>query len=169
MVFRGERIINDIARLYDDITKCVLFQVIVEAAHLPLSIIIVGVGRANFAAMDELDGDMVRLSYNGKYASRDIVQFVPYRDSHTWMASIKPDPASQWYSGYESTGKVAKIRLAQEVLAEIPEQITSFMKSQTIIPGGRTKTDKSPAVASTSATAKRTAAAVEGDASGKVS
>lgn len=96
-----------------------------------------GVGRANFAAMDELDGDTVRLSYNGKFAARDIVQFVPYRDSYTWMANISPDAVSQWYSGYESTGKVAKIRLAQEVLAEIPEQITSFMKSQGIIPVGR--------------------------------
>lgn len=116
-------------------------KVIVGAAHLPLSIIIVGVGRANFAAMDELDGDTVRLSYNGKFASRDIVQFVPYRDSYTWMAGISPDAVSQWYGGYESTGKVAKIRLAQEVLAEIPEQITSFMKSQAIIPMGR-KTDQ---------------------------
>ncbi|ODN05578.1 Copine-8 [Orchesella cincta] len=115
-------------------------EVIVGAAHLPLSIIIVGVGRANFAAMDELDGDTVRLSYNGKFAPRDIVQFVPYRDSYTWMASVSPD-AVQWYSGYESTGKVAKIRLAQEVLAEIPEQITSFMKSRSIVPVGR-KTDQ---------------------------
>ncbi|CAL8097154.1 unnamed protein product [Orchesella dallaii] len=114
-------------------------EVIVGAAHLPLSIIIVGVGRANFQAMDELDGDTVRLSYNGKFAPRDIVQFVPYRDSYTWMASVSPD-AVQWYSGYEGTGKVAKIRLAQEVLAEIPEQITSFMKSRSIVPVGR-KTD----------------------------
>jgi hypothetical protein len=47
-------------------------EIIVDAAKLPLSIIIAGVGGANFAAMEELDGDTVRLSYNGKYAERDI-------------------------------------------------------------------------------------------------
>ncbi|OXA64514.1 Copine-5 [Folsomia candida] len=110
-------------------------EIIVEAAKLPLSIIIAGVGNANFAAMQELDGDTVRLSYNGKYAERDIVQFVPYRDAYSWMASICPDVASKWSSSYGSTGRLAKIRLAQEVLAEIPEQLTSFMKSKGLIPG----------------------------------
>ena len=62
-----------------------------NASSLPLSIIIVGVGRANFAAMDELDGDAVRLSYEGKFADRDIVQFVPFRDAYTWMASVCPE------------------------------------------------------------------------------
>lgn len=65
----------------------------------------------------------------------DIVQFVPYRDAYSWMASICPDVASKWSSSYGSTGRLAKIRLAQEVLAEIPEQLTSFMKSKGLIPG----------------------------------
>ena len=45
------------------------------ASTLPLSIIIVGVGEADFEAMEELDGDTVRLTApDGKVASRDIVQ-----------------------------------------------------------------------------------------------
>ena len=39
-----------------------------------MSIIIVGVGLADFAGMDELDSDNVRLSSQGRYAERDIVQ-----------------------------------------------------------------------------------------------
>ena len=52
-----------------------------NAADLPLSIIIVGVGSADFEAMEELDGDTVRLtSPDGRVAARDIVQFVPFRN-----------------------------------------------------------------------------------------
>ncbi len=39
-----------------------------------MSIIIVGVGQADFDAMDELDSDDVRLSSMGRFADRDIVQ-----------------------------------------------------------------------------------------------
>ena len=42
---------------------------------LPLSIIIVGVGQADFDAMEELDGDKVPLTnQRGQRAQRDIVQ-----------------------------------------------------------------------------------------------
>ncbi|XP_077450592.1 copine-8 isoform X4 [Stigmatopora argus] len=47
---------------------------IVNASCLPMSIIIVGVGPAEFDAMIELDGDEVRISSRGRYAERDIVQ-----------------------------------------------------------------------------------------------
>ena len=45
-----------------------------------MSIIIVGVGRADFSAMDALDGDdgVLRDGFGNK-ARRDIVQFVPFR------------------------------------------------------------------------------------------
>lgn len=49
---------------------------------MPLSIIIVGVGSADFTAMDQLDADEVPL-YSQKYRKHmdaDIVQFVPFRD-----------------------------------------------------------------------------------------
>ena len=55
-------------------------QAIVQASRLPMSIIIVGVGNADFSDMNELDGDdgMLR-GPMGEPAKRDIVQFVPFR------------------------------------------------------------------------------------------
>lgn len=54
---------------------------IVEASRLPMSIIIVGVGGADFSEMEFLDSDDELLSSpRGDVASRDIVQFVPFRD-----------------------------------------------------------------------------------------
>lgn len=53
---------------------------ITRAAELPLSIIIVGVGSADFSNMVRLDGDNGLYSSNGKKCQRDIVQFVPFRD-----------------------------------------------------------------------------------------
>jgi hypothetical protein len=41
---------------------------------LPLSIIIIGVGKEDFEKMDELDADDELLSHNGRTAQRDIVQ-----------------------------------------------------------------------------------------------
>ena len=48
---------------------------IVRGSDLPLSIIIVGVGHADFENMETLDGDVNPLysRRSGKYASRDIV------------------------------------------------------------------------------------------------
>lgn len=74
---------------------------------------------------DELDSDDVRLTVKGRYAERDIVQFVPL---NKFLAkngeSIK-----------------SKHDLAKEVLAEIPEQITSYMKSR----GFKAKLPEKPA------------------------
>ena len=54
---------------------------IVRATRLPMSIIIVGVGNADFSDMRLLDGDDGTLRCpRGVPAARDIVQFVPFRD-----------------------------------------------------------------------------------------
>lgn len=54
---------------------------VVAASRLPMSIIIVGVGGADFSAMEFLDSDDKLLrAPNGDVAARDIVQFVPFRD-----------------------------------------------------------------------------------------
>ncbi|KAF6129517.1 copine 6 [Phyllostomus discolor] len=54
---------------------------IVRASRLPMSIIIVGVGNADFTDMRLLDGDDGPLRCpRGVPAARDIVQFVPFRD-----------------------------------------------------------------------------------------
>lgn len=81
---------------------------IIDASKLPISIIIVGVGNADFAAMDELDSDDIRLSVDGRYAERDIVQFVPL---NKFLSRSGPYIRSQ-------------AELAREVLAEIPDQMT---------------------------------------------
>ena len=52
-------------------------DLIVECSLYPLSIIIIGVGGADFSNMIELDGDDVILKNSkGQAAARDIVQFV---------------------------------------------------------------------------------------------
>lgn len=49
------------------------------SSTLPISIIIVGVGNADFGNMKRLDGDQGLINSYGVRAPRDIVQFVPYR------------------------------------------------------------------------------------------
>ncbi|XP_018102043.1 copine-5 isoform X2 [Xenopus laevis] len=93
-------------------------EAIVNAAMLPMSIIIVGVGQAEFDAMVELDGDDVRISSRGKLAERDIVQFVPFRD----------------YVDRTGNHVLSMARLAKDVLAEIPDQLISYMKTRGIKP-----------------------------------
>jgi len=80
-------------------------RAIIEASDAPLSIIIIGVGNSNFNSMIELDGDDVKLNVNGKFAERDIVQFVPL-------------------SNYVNNPSL----LATETLAEIPKQVMEFSK-----------------------------------------
>ncbi|XP_027002411.1 copine-9 isoform X1 [Tachysurus fulvidraco] len=93
-------------------------EAVVNASALPMSIIIVGVGPAEFDAMEELDGDEVRVSSRGRFAERDIVQFVPFRD----------------YIDRSGNQILSMARLAKDVLAEIPDQLLSFMKSKEIKP-----------------------------------
>ncbi|KAH9504770.1 Copine-8 [Bulinus truncatus] len=97
-------------------------EAIVNAASLPMSIIIVGVGDADFEAMEVLDGDDVRLSSRGKVAERDIVQFVPFRN---FVGQNGEDAAA------------IHARLAKEVLEEIPDQLVTYMKKYGIKPQSR--------------------------------
>lgn len=104
-------VINDM-----ELTK----RAIVSASCLPLSIIIVGVGNADFEAMNELDADVNPLTADGRVAERDIVQFVPFN-------RIANDTSL--------TQELQKARLAKEVLAEIPTQFLSYMRKNNILPG----------------------------------
>jgi hypothetical protein len=83
-------------------------RAIAAAATLPMSIVIVGVGSADFGKMEELDGDDGPASASKK---RDIVQFVPFRQCH----------------GDSNV-------LAREVLAEIPDQVMSYMQMYRKLP-----------------------------------
>ncbi|XP_077430417.1 copine-1-like isoform X2 [Vanacampus margaritifer] len=86
---------------------------IVRASRLPLSIIIVGVGPADFKAMELLDGDDgVLRSTVGEAVARDIVQFVPF-------VKFKDAPLAT---------------LAQSVLAEVPTQVVSYFKMRGLQP-----------------------------------
>ncbi|KAJ7312140.1 hypothetical protein JRQ81_006484 [Phrynocephalus forsythii] len=86
---------------------------VVQASKLPMSIIIVGVGNADFAAMEFLDGDnRVLRSYTGEEAVRDIVQFVPFREFRS----------------------APKDTLAKAVLAELPQQVVQYFKHQNLPP-----------------------------------
>uniref|UniRef100_A0A669P7H7 Copine 3 n=1 Tax=Phasianus colchicus TaxID=9054 RepID=A0A669P7H7_PHACC len=86
---------------------------IVNASKLPMSIIIVGVGGADFDAMEFLDGDNgVLRSSSGEPAVRDIVQFVPFRK-------------------FQNSPKEA---LAQCVLAEVPQQVVNYFSTYKLQP-----------------------------------
>lgn len=85
---------------------------VVEGSYLPLSIIIIGVGDANFDNMVVLDGDDYGLrDSNGRFWMRDIVQFVPFNE-------------------YEGDA----IMLREQVLEEVPDQVTSFYKKMGLKP-----------------------------------
>lgn len=85
---------------------------IIKASRLPLSVIIVGVGQADFKDMNELDADEGRLRCGHHYADRDIVQFVPYRDFKTQPPAV----------------------LAKHVLAEIPKQVQEYFTKRGLAP-----------------------------------
>lgn len=88
---------------------------VVEAGRAPLSIIIVGVGDADFSAMDVLDADDTPLVHrNGQKMVRDIVQFVPFNKFKNKHYSL----------------------LAAEVLEEIPRQLIEWAEMNGVRPNG---------------------------------
>ena len=85
---------------------------LVNGSTLPLSVIIIGIGSADFRKMSVLDADENPLiSSTGVKAARDLVQFVPY---------LKYEKKPQ--------------KLAQEVLAEIPKQIMEYYQQNKLEP-----------------------------------
>jgi len=90
-------------------------RAIIAASGLPLSLIIVGVGNEDFSAMDALDSDDRLLRSGGMVARRDIVQFVEMRK-------------------FVSGGVWNKELLAKAVLAEIPKQLSTYMRMQSLNP-----------------------------------
>ena len=97
-------IINDMDKTIDEI---------VRGSSLPLSIIIVGVGEADFSSMDILDADDEPLwsKKHKKFMASDIVQFVPFSE-------FKHDPR----------------QLAKQTLEEVPGQFLRFMERNNIVP-----------------------------------
>ncbi|NXR54424.1 CPNE2 protein, partial [Hippolais icterina] len=63
----------------DQTRQVIRVNVVVNASKLPMSIIILGVGEADFQAMEFLYGDNgVLKSVTGEPAAQDIIQFVPF-------------------------------------------------------------------------------------------
>ena len=86
---------------------------IVEASELPMSIIIVGIGNADFSMMEELDGDNKGLkSGSGKNAKRDIVQFVSFNKFCNQPMEV----------------------FASHVLRELPTQVVEYFRIHDITP-----------------------------------
>lgn len=86
-------------------------RAIVFASQLCMSIIIVGVGGADFTDMQMLDGDDgVLRAPDGTPVARDIVQFVPFRKFQS------------------------PTMLSREVLAEIPKQVADYFRMRGLAP-----------------------------------
>ena len=85
-------------------------DILVECAYVPLSVIIIGIGGANFENMDTLDGDNVILTNTkGEKTKRDLVQFVEFNKFKNFI-------------DHNNTNK----DLAEEVLKEIPRQVEEY-------------------------------------------
>ena len=96
--------------IIDDLDNTI--EELVEVSNLPLSVIIIGVGKADFTNMNILDADENPLNNSkGIKATRDLVQFVPF---------IK----------YEAKPE----NLTNEVLAEIPRQIIEYYEQKNLDP-----------------------------------
>lgn len=84
-------------------------NIIYKLSKKPCSIIIVGVGMADFTQMEVLDGDGGSLTdCRGRRCVRDIVQFVQFNEA------------------------MQKGDLASQVLREVPSQLISYMEMNNI-------------------------------------
>jgi len=83
-------------------------RALVRASSLPVSIVLIGVGDGSFANLSKFDADGMPLTVDEVSTIRDIVQFVKFNECKT-------------------DGTVDIIKLAAEVLAEIPTQVETFI------------------------------------------
>jgi len=90
-------------------------KAIIAASKLPISIVIIGIGSANFDLMIKLDGDDVPIIGENGLPIRDIVQFVSVKD---FIRNSELD-----FDGFRKA-----------VLEEIPAQIVEYMNSINITP-----------------------------------
>ena len=88
--------------IIDDMSETI--DSLVESSFLPISVIIIGIGKADFSNMVKLDADDDPLyDKNDRKADRDLVQFVPFIN-------------------FQNDGQ----KLAEQVLEEVPRQIVEY-------------------------------------------
>lgn len=89
---------------------------------LPMSLIIVGVGKGDMSEMNILDADNKSLSLRGIRAKRDIVQFV---ELSKYIPEGRLDPMT-----FQNMMEAANMNyyLAKDVLAEVPHQVAEYME-----------------------------------------
>ncbi|KNB45277.1 hypothetical protein JH06_2314 [Blastocystis sp. subtype 4] len=98
-------------------------RLVIEASHLPLSLIILGMGDNDFQFMNVLDGDDRTLSFNGEKPARDMVQFVKFEELR-----------------YKSCEEII-----ENLLFELPRQFMDYMNAHGYSPEniGESKEDSS--------------------------
>jgi len=82
-------------------------RAIVEASLLPISIIIVGVGNANFSSMNQLDGDEFPLEDAYGKKIRDVVQFVKFENRYAMDVAL----------------------FSRDLLYEVPNQVEGYFRT----------------------------------------
>ena len=110
--------IHDLRKTIDMVVACTQF---------PLSVIIVGIGDGDFSAMELLDGDKYDLVDGyGEKSRRDICQFVKMSE----------------YKMNEGTPEefIDCQRLAEDVLAEVPDQLVGYMQERGLKPDQKPQT-----------------------------
>ena len=97
--------------IIDDMNETI--DSLVESSFLPISVIIICIGNADFSVMNKLDADDDPLyDKNERKADRDLVQFVPFIN-------------------FQNDGQ----KLAEQVLEEVPRQIVEYYQHKKISPG----------------------------------
>uniref|UniRef100_A0A674EAK3 Copine family member 9 n=1 Tax=Salmo trutta TaxID=8032 RepID=A0A674EAK3_SALTR len=128
-------VINQVARSAQDVTDGSQYFVLLMITDGVISDMVqtkeAVVNVSGVHTMEELDGDEVRVSSRGRFAERDIVQFVPFRD----------------YMDQSGNQVLSMARLAKDVLAEIPEQLLGFMKTRGIEPRPALSSSDTPTIA----------------------
>ena len=93
--------------LIHDMKKTI--DILVDCAYIPLSVIIIGIGDADFTNMNILDGDEnLLVNSKNETTKRDLVQFVEYNKFKDFLSNGKNND------------------LTEEVLKEIPRQVEEY-------------------------------------------
>ena len=111
--------------LIDDYAQTV--DCIIQAASLPLSIVIVGLGNGDFSQLEKLDMDREELKSEntGKVCERDMIDFINF---NVYLN--------------EEQSPLKEVSLARKTFSEIPTQYVDYMQTKKIDPNREKKGPK---------------------------